>query len=73
MLSCPMSKPIISFAVLRMVENGDLSLDDPVSKYIPEFETLSVVKDGDLDNPQVDLTRPITIHDLLTHIHPVYL
>ncbi len=62
-----MSKPIISFAVLRMVENGDLSLDDPVSKYIPEFETLSVVKDGDLDNPQVDLTRPITIHDLLTH------
>lgn len=62
-----MSKPVITFAALRLVESGDLNLDDPVSKYLPEFKTLSVVEDGDLDNPHVDLTRPITLHDLLTH------
>ena len=31
------SKPFIATAVLMLVEEGRLSLDDPVSRYIPEF------------------------------------
>ena len=62
-----MSKPIVSFAALRLVERGDLKLNDPVSKYIPELESLTVVEEGDLDNAQVEASQAITIHHLLTH------
>ena len=62
-----MSKPIVSFAVLRLIEEGRLQLDDPVSKYIPEFASLTVVDEGDLDEVQEELERPITIRDLLRH------
>lgn len=62
-----MTKPIVSFAVLALIERGALGLDDPVSKFIPELGSLVVVEDGDLDEPQQDLNRQITIRDLLTH------
>ena len=32
-----MSKPITATAVLMLMEEGKLSLDDPISKYIPEL------------------------------------
>ena len=62
-----MTKPIVSFAVLRLIDEGRLQLDDPVSKYIPEFASLTVVDEGDLDEVQEELERPITIRDLLRH------
>jgi CubicO group peptidase (beta-lactamase class C family) len=56
-----MSKPITSTAVMMLVEDGRLALDDPVSKYIPAF---AEVKVGVEKNP---INRPVTIEDLLRH------
>jgi CubicO group peptidase (beta-lactamase class C family) len=62
-----MTKPIVSLATLKLVEQGRLNLADPVKKFIPEFSNLLVVPDGDLDNSSEELVRDVTIHDLLTH------
>jgi CubicO group peptidase (beta-lactamase class C family) len=56
-----MSKPITSVAVMMLVEDGRLNLDDPVSKFIPAFADMKV---GAALEP---LRRPITIEDLLRH------
>jgi CubicO group peptidase (beta-lactamase class C family) len=63
-----MSKPIVSVAVLMLLERGDILLDDPITKYIPELESLRVIEDpaGPLDRTR-SLERPITIRDLLVH------
>jgi CubicO group peptidase (beta-lactamase class C family) len=53
-----MSKPITASAVLMLMEEGKLSLDDPISKYIPELGGLKTV-DGK--------TQRITLRHLLTH------
>lgn len=37
-----MTKTITSVAVMMMVDEGKISLDDPVSKYFPEFENVRV-------------------------------
>ena len=62
-----MTKPIVSFAALRLIDEKRLQLDDPVAKYIPELGSLTVVDEGDLDKVQEELVRPITIRDLLRH------
>ena len=62
-----MTKPIVSFAAIQLIEQGKLGLEDPVSKFIPEFGSLVGVEDGDLDKPQQELERAVTIRDLLTH------
>src|SRR5215467_10597253 len=54
------TKPITAVAVLILNEQGKLLLSDPVEKYLPEFAGLKTA-DG------TSTTRPITIHDLLTH------
>ena len=38
-----MTKPIISVAIMTMVEDGMIKLDDPVSKFIPEFADLQII------------------------------
>jgi CubicO group peptidase (beta-lactamase class C family) len=67
-----MSKPITSVAVMMLVEDGKLSLDDPVSKYIPAFAGMKVGVEKTDDNGKPvlalePLKRPITILDLLRH------
>ncbi|MAB82659.1 MAG: serine hydrolase [Phycisphaerae bacterium] len=58
-----MSKAITSTAVMQLVEQGRLGIDDPVSMHVPEFADIRVAIDGGLQPPR----RPITIRDLLTH------
>ena len=60
---CSMSKPVTSVAVMMLVEEGALALDDPVSRALPAFEHIKVYKDGEL----VDPSQPITIRDMLGH------
>jgi CubicO group peptidase (beta-lactamase class C family) len=51
-----------------LYEEGYFLLDDPVSEYLPQLAHMQVfsgVKNGEL--VLQDLTRPITIRDLLTH------
>ena len=63
-----MTKPIASVAVLMLLEEGLLRLTDPVSQYLPAFGALKVRETAPGSPARlVDLVRPITIHDLLTH------
>ncbi|MBC7348889.1 MAG: beta-lactamase family protein [Candidatus Aminicenantes bacterium] len=65
------SKAVTSVAVMMLMEEGKLLLDDPVSKYIPEFkETYVAVKPEGKEAKGFSLVparRQITIRDLLTH------
>ncbi|MCX7602969.1 MAG: beta-lactamase family protein [Bryobacteraceae bacterium] len=63
-----MTKPVTSVAVMMLVEEGRLSLDDRVDKYIPELKELKVYKGGTVERPMLeDPARPITVKHLLTH------
>ena len=57
-----MTKPIVGAAVMMLVEEGALRLNDPVSRYIPEFREMIVGAGGE------PARRQITIKDLLTHL-----
>ena len=62
-----MTKPIVSVAIMQLVENGQLLINDPLSKYIPSFANSQVgeVRDGKVF--LVPMKREITIQDLLSH------
>jgi CubicO group peptidase (beta-lactamase class C family) len=61
------TKAIISVAVLQLVEQGKIRLDDPIELYFPAFSGQKVfVKQADT-LILVDRKRSITIRDLLTH------
>ncbi len=67
-----MTKPITSVALMMLVEEGKLHLDDPLSKHLPEFKDMMVLvptkEDGEDKGYQlVKADRPITIRHLLTH------
>src|SRR5262245_36285239 len=38
-----MTKPVTSVALMMLVEQGKVKLDDPVSKYLPDFEKRPVI------------------------------
>jgi len=64
-----MSKPITSVAIMMLVEDGKLRLDDPVAKYIPAVADMKVGidKPGQPELALEPLDRPVTIEDLLRH------
>ena len=64
-----MTKPIISTAIMQLVEQGKISLNDPVEKYIPEVATLRVTTDPEkgINGPTTERKAGITIKQLLTH------
>lgn len=63
-----MTKPVTSVALLMLMEEGRLSLDDPLSRYLPAFADRQVVVGSDLRHPQLAPSpRAITLRHLLTH------
>ena len=60
-----MTKPIISVAIMTMVEDGLINLSDPLEKYIPEFANLQVIN-KETGLPEAAKTS-ITVENLLTH------
>ncbi len=64
-----MIKPITSVAVLQLVEQGKLSLDDPVPDIDPELAAPQVLDGFDPKGlPQLrPAKRPVTLRHLLTH------
>jgi len=63
-----MSKIITSVAVLTLVEEGRIRLDDPIGDYLPELKQMKVLQGGTADVPVlVPASRPITVKHLLTH------
>jgi CubicO group peptidase (beta-lactamase class C family) len=65
-----MTKPVTSVAVMMLVEQGKLGLDDEVSKYLPALGRMQVITRLDLKTGTFETrpaARPITIRQLLTH------
>jgi CubicO group peptidase (beta-lactamase class C family) len=62
-----MTKPITAAAVMILVEECKVRLDEPVDRLLPELSGRKVLKrlDGPLDDT-VPANRPITVRDLLT-------
>lgn len=61
------TKPMTAAAVLSLVDDGLLELDQPVDELLPELADRRVLRspDGPLDET-VPAQRPITVRDLLT-------
>jgi CubicO group peptidase (beta-lactamase class C family) len=62
------TKALTSVALMTLVEEGRIALDDPVSRYIPAFAHTTVAVRTDTGRAIVPARRAITIHDLLTHL-----
>lgn len=52
------SKPVAALGALKMVENGDLSLDDPINNYLSRWQ---------LPDNEFTQQQPITLSYLLSH------
>ena len=62
------SKPITAAALMMLVDEGKVKLDDPVEKYLPEFASLQVSVKQDKGPPLLRKPkRPITVRDILSH------
>jgi CubicO group peptidase (beta-lactamase class C family) len=65
-----MTKPVTSVAVMMLVQEGDIGLDDPVSQYLPAFEDKPVIESFNAADKTYTVrpaTRPVTVRHLLTH------
>ena len=72
-----MTKPMTAAAVMLLVDDGKVLLNDPISLYLPEFANMQVMvpvppaPGSEPKNPPetvlVPATSPIRIRDLLTH------
>jgi CubicO group peptidase (beta-lactamase class C family) len=63
-----MTKPMTAAALMMMVDEGKVSLDDPVEKYLPEFKGQWVITEQDKDHQL--LKKPMrapTVRDCLRH------
>ena len=62
------SKGITAAAVMMLVDEGKISLDDPVEKYLPEFRGQMVVAEKDNDHVLLKKpAHPIMIREVLSH------
>ncbi len=63
-----MSKPVTSFALMTLYEQGLFHLDDPVEKFIPAFKNMRVLRENaaSITDTEPCKNKP-TIHHLLTH------
>ncbi len=62
------SKPVAATALMILVDEGKVNLEDPVEKYLPEFHGQMVIAEKDAEH--VLLRRPghpITVKNILSH------
>jgi len=64
-----MTKPITSVALMMLVEEGRIALDDPLTKFIPQWAPLGVYTGGTLETgfQTRKPDRPMQIIDLMRH------
>src|SRR6201985_1295624 len=65
-----MTKPVTSVALMQLVEQGKISIDDPASKYLPELADLKVIESFDAktgDYKVRPVARAPTVRNFLTH------
>ena len=62
------SKPMTAVAVMMLVDDGKISLDDPIEKYLPEFRGQMFVAEKDNDHIVLRKSKhPITVRETLNH------
>jgi methyl acetate hydrolase len=65
-----MTKPVTSVALMQLIEQGRLGLEDPAEKYLPELAGLKVFESFDAATGAYRLrppSRPATVKHFLTH------
>lgn len=63
-----MTKPITAAAVMMLVDEGTVNLDDPVEKYLPEFKGIMVVAERDSEKLVLKKpAKPVTVRNILNH------
>jgi CubicO group peptidase (beta-lactamase class C family) len=62
-----MTKPVVSVALMMLVEEGRLFIADHITKYVPEFADVRVGVERNAKLESVAAEQPITIQDLLRH------
>ncbi|MFN4176845.1 serine hydrolase domain-containing protein [Phenylobacterium sp.] len=62
-----MTKPVTSVALMTLVEEGLVALDDPVARHIPEWANLGVYSAGTGPYLTTPPARPMQVVDLLRH------
>ena len=62
-----MTKPIASAAILKLIEDRRVSLDDKLEDFYPAFTSMMVAPDGFFEKTMEESKRSITIRDLVTH------
>ncbi len=65
-----MTKPVTSVALMQLIEQGQLSLDDSADKYLPAFRNLKVFASFDSATGAYTLhaaRRSPTVRELMTH------
>jgi CubicO group peptidase (beta-lactamase class C family) len=63
-----MTKPLTSLALMMLVEEGRVSLDDPVHRYIPQWRDLAVYEGGFIGSFRTRRTSaPMRVIDLMRH------
>ena len=62
------SKPITAAALMILVDEGRVALDDPVEKYLPEFRGQMVAIERDAEHVLLRRPKhPITVRNVLAH------
>ena len=62
------SKPITAAALMMLVDEGEVQLDDPIEKHLPEFRGLWLATEQDKDHILLKHPRRlVTVRDVLRH------
>ncbi len=63
-----MTKSVTATALMMLVDEGKVGIDDPVGKYLPEFKGQRVLAEPGQDHTRLRTPQhPVTIRMLLTH------
>ena len=62
-----MTKPIVAFATMILLERDQIALEDPIEHYLPDAKKLKVLEFINNKKVLANLNRSITIKDLLMH------
>lgn len=64
-----MTKPLVSLAIMMLMEQGRVLLADPIEKYLPEYADQKVARtvEGKKKVKLDPVSKPASVHDLLRH------
>lgn len=63
-----MSKPITGTALMMLVDEGKVNVEDPVEKYLPEFKNIWLTGEEDKDHLLLRRpSHPIKVREILSH------